>query len=91
MVLQNTTAQESLPIFEQFRRSIEERDFEYEGKKLKVTVSIGLAQTGIHSNDPRVLFNHSDDALYDCKRNGRNQVRISKAEQEPDQSGDKAG
>ncbi len=91
MVLQNTTAEEAVPIFDQFRKSIEERDFEYEGQTLKVTISIGLAQTGLHSNDPRVLFNHSDDALYECKRNGRNQVRISSKDQDPSQSKNKAG
>jgi diguanylate cyclase (GGDEF)-like protein len=87
MVMRNTTAEEALPIFDQFRQSIEARDFEFEGQILKVTISIGLAQTGIHSNDPRILFNHADDALYDCKRNGRNRVTISKklqADDEPD-------
>lgn len=83
MVLQNTTVEEALPWFDRFRKAIEERDFEYDGKILKVTVSIGLAQTGRHSNDPRVLFNHSDDALYDCKRNGRNQVQIAKIQEAP--------
>jgi diguanylate cyclase (GGDEF)-like protein len=91
MVLQNTPATEALPIFEKFRKSIEELDFEYGGEKLKVTVSVGLAQTGLHSNDPRALFNHSDDALYECKRGGRNQVRICSKEMDSDQSGKDTG
>lgn len=93
MILQDTTAEEAVPVFDQFRKSIEEREFDYEGQKLKVTVSIGLAQTGLHSNDPRALFNFSDSALYDCKRNGRNQVRIAKLqlEQQPEEKAGKAG
>ena len=87
MVLQNTTVEEAMPWIEKCRKAIEEREFEYDGKVLKVTVSIGLAQTGVHSNDPRVLFNCSDDALYECKRNGRNQVQIAKKPEAPSESG----
>jgi diguanylate cyclase (GGDEF)-like protein len=93
MVLQNTPVEEAFPVLDKFRKTIEEREFEYEGKILKVTVSIGLAQTGLHSTDPRALFNCSDDALYECKRNGRNQVQIAKVQEAaPGQNGDtKAG
>jgi diguanylate cyclase (GGDEF)-like protein len=78
MVLQNTPVEEALLVFEEFRQRVESHEFEFEGKQLKVTVSIGLAQTGLNSNDPRTLFTLTDDALYDCKRGGRNCVTLSK-------------
>jgi two-component system cell cycle response regulator len=78
MILQNTPVEEALLVFEAFRQQVEAHQFEFEGKQLKVTVSIGLAQTGLNSNDPRTLFTLTDDALYDCKRGGRNCVTISK-------------
>ena len=80
MVMPETTAEEAQLWLDKFRKGIQDKVFEYEGKALKVTVSIGVAQAGLHSNDARVLFNLADDALYDCKRNGRNQVRIAKFE-----------
>jgi diguanylate cyclase (GGDEF)-like protein len=80
MVMPETTAEEALLWMDKFRSEIASREFEYQGKMLKVTVSIGLAQCGLHSSDARTLFNLTDDALYECKRNGRNQVRIVSAQ-----------
>ena len=80
MVMPDTTAEEALVNFEQFRARVADSEFDYNGQKLKVTVSIGLAQAGLHSKDGRVLFNLADDALYDCKRAGRNKVMIAKSD-----------
>lgn len=78
MVMPDTPAEDALCVMEEFRDRISKKDFVYEGLNLKVTVSIGLSQSGLHTKDPRALFNLADDALYECKRNGRNQVRIAK-------------
>jgi diguanylate cyclase (GGDEF)-like protein len=86
MLLPNTNIEDSLLVFEELRQTVAKQEFEYEGKVLKVTVSIGLAQAGLHSKDARVLFNLADDALYECKHNGRNQVRIAKTELSSDQT-----
>jgi diguanylate cyclase (GGDEF)-like protein len=83
MVLQNTPIEEAVLLFEEFRQKVESHEFEFEGQQLKVTVSIGLAQTGLHANDPRTLFSLTDDALYVCKRNGRNCVTISQKTLDP--------
>lgn len=77
MVFQNTQAEDALLAIEEFRKKVEESVFEYEDKKLKVTVTIGVAQTGLHAKEGRKLFNVADEALYIGKRNGRNQVRIA--------------
>jgi diguanylate cyclase (GGDEF)-like protein len=78
MLLPNTSIEDALVIFEEFRMLVASKDFDYEGKKLKVNISVGLSQSGLHSKDPRALFSMADDALYEGKRNGRNQVRIAK-------------
>jgi two-component system cell cycle response regulator len=80
-----TSAEEALLLLEEFRERISKKEFNYEGHTLKVTVSIGLSTSGLHSKDTRALFNMADDALYECKRNGRNQVRIAKIPAAADQ------
>lgn len=79
-VFPNLSAEDALLKLEEFRIKIANHEFVYEGRKLSVTVSIGLAECGLHSRDARILFNLADDALYESKRGGRNQVRIAKVE-----------
>ncbi len=76
-VLPRTEATEAVLILEEFRRLVESKTFNYEGTNLSVTLSIGVAQTILHSNDPRQLFNLADEALYQAKKDGRNQVRLA--------------
>jgi diguanylate cyclase (GGDEF)-like protein len=80
LVFPELSAEETLLILEEFRQKIEAHEFQYENQTLKLTVSIGLAECGLHSRDARTLFNLADDALYESKRGGRNQVRIAKLE-----------
>lgn len=80
LVFPSLSAEEALLKLEEFRIMISDHVFNYEGQALKVTVSIGLAECGLHSRDARTLFNLADDALYESKRGGRNQVRVAKLE-----------
>lgn len=73
-------SEEAMLRLEEFRQKIMNHEFVYEGQKLKLTVSIGVAECGLHSRDARTLFNMADDALYACKRDGRNQVRVANLE-----------
>ena len=43
----------------------------FEGKQLKVTASVGLAEVA-ENDDPAILIRRSDDALYASKEAGRN-------------------
>lgn len=56
---------------ERIRKAIETMTVEFEGKQLKVTTSIGLAQVTNGEEASRVL-KRADDALYDSKAAGRN-------------------
>lgn len=50
--------------------------FEWEGKLYRIGVSIGLALTDSHCNDPVRLQSRADNAAYTAKRSGRNRVHI---------------
>ena len=55
---------------------IENKEFNYDGKRLPVTASIGVAdyRQGVTSGTD--LFKRADDAVYKAKGGGRNQVQF---------------
>ena len=48
-----------------------------EGKTFGFTLSLGVAGVGLHADDPDSLVEAADQALYQAKRNGRNQSRVA--------------
>ena len=75
MLLSDTRPEEAIEILEKYRAAVEESSVHYMGHELKVNVSVGLATSLIDANDCKALFERADEALYECKHNGRNQVR----------------
>ena len=75
MLLPETPADRALLAFERVRSNIEAAEIMYEGKRLPVTVSLGVAscphQLLTKGQDLIML---ADTALYDAKRSGRNRV-----------------
>ncbi|MBC7499880.1 MAG: GGDEF domain-containing protein [Herminiimonas sp.] len=69
ILLRSTTLDDTLKIFERFRRNIENHEFPQVGR---VTISLGFAS--ISKETPVVILGHADQALYYAKENGRNQV-----------------
>ncbi|MBW1830653.1 MAG: diguanylate cyclase [Myxococcales bacterium] len=55
-------------------RLIGDTRFEFEGARVKVTVSIGVAEWQTQYEDPSDVLKAADDKMYEAKRNGRNQV-----------------
>lgn len=47
------------------------------GGKVSVTVSIGISIFPDHGTDPEALVQAADTAMYEAKRNGRNNFRVS--------------
>lgn len=70
VVLKPTGAKQARAIFERFRSSMENHIFPQVGQ---VTISIGYAQIRLH-DQPSVILDHADQALYWSKEHGRNQV-----------------
>ena len=63
---------------------VRSRTFEVEGKKLDVTVSLGVADlTMLPQPSAKALVEAADTALYAAKRSGRNRVEIYDPESEP--------
>jgi diguanylate cyclase (GGDEF)-like protein len=62
-------------VSERVRQHVEKYAFEYEGKRIPVTVSLGVA--GMPHGEikaPEDLLARADRALYEAKRAGRNRM-----------------
>lgn len=75
IILQNTSPEGSYVFAERLRQSVEDTKIEYEGKSIKVTVSIGMAAMDKEENI-KDLIKKSDVALYKAKESGRNKVHV---------------
>ncbi len=65
----------AIKIAERIRQAIEEMENDYEGQKLKITVSCGVASYNKDiDNDPKAVVDRADRALYQSKQQGRNRV-----------------
>jgi len=74
-ILPHTEYDEGHRTGERLRRSVEDHTFKYGDKKLKVTVSIGVATYPSEPVDsPGALIREADKALYRAKEGGRNRV-----------------
>lgn len=78
VILKATDAEGALTLAERLRRLIDETEFEFEGKKIHVTISIGVATlTGQNFTNWETMFKLADTLLYKSKNAGRNQVSAS--------------
>jgi len=59
---------------ERIRKKIEETRFEWEGKLIPVTISLGVAVLHFGENVPDPMVHRADAALYRAKESGRNRV-----------------
>lgn len=59
---------------ESIRSSLEKHNFSYEGKRMPVTASIGVAEMALDVDSQIALFKLADKAVYQAKHGGRNQV-----------------
>ena len=78
IVLGDCSRTEGLEIAERIRRRIGGQFFEYDGKKISVTMSIGVTATFTNQTfEKELLISAADKALYKAKREGRNTVRTT--------------
>lgn len=76
ILLPKTNLKQSFEIAERLRKLVENHQFIYEGKRLPVTASIGVAdyRQGVVTGTD--LFKRADEAVYKSKEGGRNQVNF---------------
>ncbi len=67
----------ALGIAERIRGLVEDEAFDFEARRLKITVSIGLAVLGEKIRGAEALIKAADAALYEAKRKGRNRVELA--------------
>lgn len=76
MIMPETNIDGALIPVQRLRRMVEEYDFEYNGVKAKVTVSIGLTMNYQNFNSSAEILKSADEALYKAKEGGRNRVIV---------------
>lgn len=76
LILSGAPQKNALEIAERVRTTIQNAEFTFEGKKIPVTVSLGVA-TRKDEADWDALFNRADTALYQSKQSGRNRVTLA--------------
>ena len=76
VLLENISLEEVERLFEKIRAVFENNIIKINGLEIKFTTSIGICY-GIE-DDLEAMIKKSDDGLYYCKNNGRNQIAINK-------------
>jgi diguanylate cyclase (GGDEF)-like protein len=74
VLLPETTLEKASAVAERLRNSIAERNLTADGRAIRVTISVGVAEAGEHTRDITDLIKQADLALYEAKRTGRNRV-----------------
>ncbi|MFZ9887298.1 MAG: GGDEF domain-containing protein [Myxococcota bacterium] len=77
VVMREIPLENGVVLAERIRQRVEQTEFMWQGERLPVTVSLGLA-TGPHgaTSTPEGLLAEADRLLYESKRAGRNRVTV---------------
>ncbi|MBC1990247.1 GGDEF domain-containing protein, partial [Listeria seeligeri] len=81
IILPNISASETEHLAEKIRKKVEKIEFPIVATGSVITISAGIANyNGSNYLTPEALLQAADQALYNAKRNGRNQVHIRETE-----------
>ena len=78
ILMPDTDLSKGMEIAERLRILVQEKEFEYNGNKILITISLGLAQYG--GETVARMIEKADKALYEAKANGRNQFVVADRE-----------
>ena len=81
MLLPGHDAAASRVIAERLRQAMERTPIEWNGTRLMLTISIGMAARRDGDGDATPLLERADKALYAAKHGGRNQVQVAASEE----------
>lgn len=77
IVLPETTQEQALVVAERVRQAIAGTVVDWEGKRLQVTISLGVAEYSDSLEDYQSWLELADKALYQAKEDGRNCSKLS--------------
>jgi diguanylate cyclase len=83
LILPGIGQDEAAKVAEKIRCMVEQLRFLYEGRRLPMTLSMGVAQARDSDATAEDLFRRADQALYAAKAEGRNRVKVYTDEDHP--------
>jgi len=77
IILDAKGVEEARSFCERIRQAVQMSSFEFDGKKIRMTVSVGFVCVQANSSEPFEIVRNADRALYDAKKAGRNTIRMA--------------
>jgi diguanylate cyclase (GGDEF)-like protein len=77
ILLANRNAKDAALLAERIRAAVEAHAFVYEGRRLPLTCSMGVAELSAAIDSASALIRNADKAGYASKRDGRNRVTVA--------------
>ena len=88
LMLPETPIAQAKVLAERIRSATEAVEIPVDGHIIKITVSIGMAEVGPGEQLLASVMRRADQAMYQAKENGRNQIVISTLDDEPERARD---
>jgi diguanylate cyclase (GGDEF)-like protein len=79
IILPEISPEQGVEAAERIRRKVGEQRFEGDGEAIEVTISVGVASYPENGKDAETVIRNADEALYEAKKLGRNQVILADA------------
>lgn len=76
LLLPETNIEDAAIALDHVRQKVNNAQFKFKDQSVSVTISIGISQATKESS-PDLLFSQADTAMYQAKKSGRNQIKIS--------------
>ncbi len=77
VVLTNSSTEQAAEVAERIRKKIEAHEFIYDGTRIPVTVSLGVASIKKDFHLGADIYKEADKALYESKKTGKNKVTVA--------------
>ncbi len=88
ILLEDTPKQKAYRVMERLRRLLSDREIAIgDGKKIKITISLGISTLREDGNTLKELIESADRALYEAKNKGRNRVVLAENLKKEDLNG----
>ncbi len=76
VILGNTDAENAIIFCERVRNQVQAVVVKHEGQEIKFTVSLGISQASMDTDNYKTWLEQADQALYAAKQGGRNQTIV---------------